>query len=162
DRLRANYDLANADFQRTKLMIVGNVVALRETMRLAATRAGLGVTDAAAVWPELLMSADGDAAGAASAEAARQRWPEVAMAHSDCYACHHDLANPSPRQRRGYGYRLAGGTFLRVMPGRPLVRAWPLALIDVAVDCSGDPARRTDLANRLRKLTRSCDAAVFG
>jgi hypothetical protein len=161
-RLQSNYDLGNADFQRTKLMVVGTVVALRETMRLAVARAGLGGGDPATLWPELLMRGEGQGAGTPSVDAARQRWPEVAMAHSDCFACHHDLANPSPRQQRGYGYRLAEGKFVRVTPGRPLVRAWPLALIDVAVDCSGEPARMDDLAGRLTRLTRSCNAAVFG
>jgi hypothetical protein len=150
---QTTYDLPNAAFQRTKLMIVGNVVSLRETMRLAATRANLNNPDAATIWPEL---------GSMPGGRLRERWPELAMAHSDCYGCHHDLQSPSPRQQRGYGYRLGGGKMVRAIPGRPLVRAWPLALIDLGIECSGQPGKLDELAGQLDKLMATCNATVFG
>jgi Cytochrome c554 and c-prime len=45
-------------------------------------------------------------------------WPE--FSEYNCYACHHDLTDPSWRQTRGYGDRKAGslpwGTWYSVMP----------------------------------------------
>jgi hypothetical protein len=40
------------------------------------------------------------------AATAAKPWPE--FAEYDCYACHHDLKQPSPRQKRGYGDALPG------------------------------------------------------
>ena len=42
----------------------------------------------------------------------------VDYARFDCYACHHDLKYPSPRQQRGYNGP----------PGRPTLKAWVEAL----------------------------------
>jgi hypothetical protein len=50
-------------------------------------------------------------------------WPE--FAEFDCFACHHDLASPSPRQDRGYGNpKRKAGSFL---PNR-----WYLSGLDEA------------------------------
>ena len=48
----------------------------------------------------------------------------VDYARFDCYACHHDLKYPSPRQQRGY----AGP------PGRPTLKAWVEALAGVVAE----------------------------
>src|SRR5262249_55477939 len=121
-KVRANYHLEAIDFQRTHFALVGNVVALRETMKLARDRSNLeakGVT-----WPELHGDADAKDPSKVAALAAR-RWPEIATAHSDCFACHHDLSYPGFRQERGFGYQLSKMTPLRLVPGRLPVRMWP-------------------------------------
>jgi hypothetical protein len=53
-------------------------------------------------WPELIIGTKQREDKDALRKAASERWPELAMAHSDCYACHHDLQSPSWRQARGY------------------------------------------------------------
>ncbi|HXD85037.1 MAG TPA: multiheme c-type cytochrome [Urbifossiella sp.] len=56
----------------------------------------------------------------------------------DCYACHHDLKYPSPRQKRGF----AG------IPGRPTFRPSLTALVRIvaknASDSSADPLKELD------------------
>jgi hypothetical protein len=131
-------------------------------MELAATRADLGAADAGSAWPELLMPVQGKAPPKAKAERARQDWPELAMAHSDCYGCHHDLAYPSPRQRRGFGYRLPGYDLLPATPGRPLVRAWSLGTVDVSARYAGPDGGLAGLAAALDRLTRACNERPFG
>jgi hypothetical protein len=160
--VRANYHLDVADFQRTQLALVGTAAALRGTMELAVTRANLQATPAGTVWPELLMPIPGQPTPQPTAERARQDWPELAMAHSDCYGCHHDLAYPSPRQQRGFGYRLPGHDLLPATPGRPMVRAWSLATVGQAADYARDEGRLKDLAAALDRLTRACNARPFG
>jgi hypothetical protein len=160
--VRANYHLDLADFQRTQLALVGSAGALRGTMDLAATRADLQAAGAGAAWPELLMPVQGKAAPKATAERARQDWPELAMAHSDCYGCHHDLAYPSPRQRRGFGYRLPGYDLLPATPGRPLVRAWSLGTVDASGRYAGPDGGLAGLAAALDRLTRACNERPFG
>jgi hypothetical protein len=157
-----NYDLHNLDFQNTRLAVVGSVVALRETMRLVMTRATFKTENPGKIWPELWMPVEGKEPAAVSAEQARERWLELAMAHSDCFACHHDLKTPSERQRRGYSYRLPGSKVIRVVPGRPLVRAWPLTLIELSAALDGRPGELDHLAGHLEKLTNTCNATVFG
>jgi hypothetical protein len=51
------------------------------------------------------------------AGAAEQPWPE--FTEYDCFACHHDLGQPSWRQQRGYGDRL---------PGSLPWGVWPMAM----------------------------------
>jgi hypothetical protein len=161
-QVRANYHLDVADFQRTQLALVGSAAALRGTMGLAVTRADLQAVGAGRAWPELLMPLQGKAAPKPTAERARQDWPELAMAHSDCYGCHHDLAYPSARQRRGFGYRLPGFDLLPATPGRPLVRAWSLATADVSARYAGPDGRLAGLAAALDRLTKACNARPFG
>lgn len=67
------------DLTRTKSVIIGGTMALRETVNLFASQA-----------------VDQDS----------QAWPELAV--FDCTACHHDLSAPSWRQKRGYGKSLPG------------------------------------------------------
>ncbi len=63
-------------FYRTRLVVVGGVVALRETVQLLADEAAVHV------------------------EKSKRSWPELSL--YDCRACHHDLRVPSWRQQRGY------------------------------------------------------------
>ncbi len=63
---------------------------------------------------------------------AKPDWPELAQ--FECFACHHDLKDRSWRQRRT----------LRGAPGRPLLRAWPIALTSLAVKHAGVDAKELD------------------
>ena len=67
------------DLTRTKSVIIGGTMALRETVKLFASQA---VAEDSQAWPELAVF--------------------------DCSACHHDLGAPSWRQKRGYGKSLPG------------------------------------------------------
>jgi hypothetical protein len=130
-----NYHAENAAFQQTRLAAVGDVVALAENMRLAAERTGLVPGVPRRGWPELSpgMKEMGAAPDAEFQAAIRRDWPEVALAHSDCYSCHHDLRYPGFRQERGFGYQLPGRALITVRPGRVLVRSWPLAGLEAAL-----------------------------
>jgi hypothetical protein len=140
------------------------VVALRETMNLAAERAVTEAKSPAMVWPELLMGPGAAKSSDAKemSSLARDRWPELAMAHSDCYACHHDLKYPGFRQQRGYGYHLPGGPLISTAPGRPTIRGWPLALLKAGVVQAGKPAQLGVLEEDLKALARTCNARPFG
>jgi hypothetical protein len=74
-------------------------------------------------------------------------WPEIAMAQSDCYACHHDLKSKSWRQLRGYSGR----------PGRPQLQPWPFALASLGV-----PADMKAFEQRRHALTLALDGQPFG
>jgi hypothetical protein len=157
-----NYHLDDVDFQRTKFALTGGSVALRETMKLAAGRANVEAANPASVWPELL-PAGGDIPPAAELrKLAQTRWPEVAMAHSDCYACHHDLRYPCYRQERGFGYQLPGRPAVRTVPGRPLIRLWPTSSLDPAVVFAGKAEDLDSLQKHLELLARACDGRPFG
>jgi len=82
-------------------------------------------------------------------------WPDYAQ--FDCYACHHDLKVPSWRQARGY----AGA------PGRPQVRPWPLALVELAVrhtapneQAAGEQLAKLNAARQ--QLAQALSAEPFG
>lgn len=67
------------DLPRTKSVMIGGVIALRESLNLFASQA---------------VEENGEA------------WPELAV--FDCAACHHDLSSPSWRQNRGYARSVPG------------------------------------------------------
>jgi hypothetical protein len=73
-----HFEPADAQWERTKLVLVSGVAEFREAMNLVAQ--------------------DADMAGKAT-EPDRQ---VLDLARFDCYACHHDLKSPSWRQERGY------------------------------------------------------------
>jgi hypothetical protein len=156
-----NYHLEDVEFQRSRFALIGGSVSLRETMKLASGRANFEAKNAAWVWPELLTPGGDGGAGDLSKQA-QIRWPEIAMAHSDCYACHHDLKYPGYRQQRGFGYQLPGRPPVRTVPGRPLVRLWPTALLDPAVAYTGNAGDLDSLQSGLESLARACDARPFG
>lgn len=160
-----NYHLENLEYQRTKFALVGSLVALREMMKLAVDRAGLNRDLAPpAAWPELLLPQKGiDARDADQIrKAVPHYWPEIALAHSDCFACHHDLKYPGYRQERGFGYPLASRPLIRVAPGRPLVRTWPLTLPEAGVRWAGPRNQLDDLAKHLNALAAACSARPYG
>ena len=102
--MKRDYHLETIQFQRTRFALVGAIVALRETMQLIADRAATDPKEAAGrLWPELLLPVGGVAPAPPTPQAAHERWPELAMAHSECYGCHHERSK-SWRQTRGYGY----------------------------------------------------------
>ncbi len=133
-----NYHLEDIDFQRSKFSVVGGVVAMREAMQLAQQQA-------AQLKP-------GDKA----------RWPEIAIAHSDCFACHHDLKLPGYRQTRGFGYQLKGFDQIGVIPGRLLVRTWPTDSLELAAEFLGQPDKLKGLDGALRGLAGACSQKPFG
>ena len=115
DTIWKEYYMATADYQQTQLTAASSLVGLRSAMHLVAARSNLGGADPTRRWPELLMPFD-DFKG--KEKELPSLWPQLAMAQSDCYACHHELQQPSWRQVRGFPGR----------PGRPQVRPWPMAL----------------------------------
>jgi hypothetical protein len=89
------------------------------------------------------------------AQAATKDWPELAQ--FDCYACHHELLSKSWRQERGYAGK----------PGRPPLRQWPAALVDVGLlhaagDAPGAEKAQKEFAARLQGLQDSFNAQPFG
>ena len=69
------YDPADADLEKSQLVVIAGLVSFRESMNLLASQA-------------------------AEAKDPEKNWPELAQ--FDCYACHHDLKSKSWRQKRGY------------------------------------------------------------
>jgi hypothetical protein len=118
------------DLAKTKSVIIGGTMALRETVNLFASQA-----------------VDQDS----------QAWPELAV--FDCSACHHDLAAPSWRQKRGYG---------KSLPGRPQMFAWPEALVKLGIRQRAgddDDAFKKDwdaYHGKMEELRRVLDRRPFG
>ena len=70
---------------------------LQTEQELAQQRADFRATNKARLWPELATNTS------TLGTDPEKRWPEIAMAHSDCYACHHELVPASWRQTtKGY------------------------------------------------------------
>jgi hypothetical protein len=163
-KVRENYHLDPLGFQRGRFALVGGVVAFRESMKLARDRADLNAKTPQWAWPELLVGLDEmDLKDADKIKGqVDRRWPELAMAHSDCYACHHDLKYPGYRQERGFGYQLARRDRIRVTPGRPLIRSWPIGTLELGITLSGKTAQRDTLDARLRAVAKACNNRPFG
>lgn len=70
----------------------------------------------------------------------------------DCYACHHDLKYPSPRQKRGY----AG------VPGRPTFRPGMTAVARVVARHAAGADLVTELDELERELARGFDRRTLG
>jgi hypothetical protein len=159
-----NYHAENVAFQQTRLAALGDVVALAENMRLAAERTGLAPGVPRRGWPELAPSLKemGAAPGAEFKAAIERDWPEVALAHSDCYACHHDLRYPGFRQERGFGYQLPGRPLIAVRPGRVLVRSWPLAGLEAALAAGNQGGQLPQLEKGLRALADATTTRALG
>jgi hypothetical protein len=135
--VKDRFDFQNATFENTKLVLVSSVVAVRDAMAFLERRAR------------------DDSAARDAAKAQRSPWPDYAQ--FDCYACHHDLKVPSWRQARGY----VGA------PGRPQVRPWPLALVELAVrhtakDDASSRAETSKLQMARRALDQATSAQPFG
>ncbi len=164
EKYRTNYHLDGADFQRARFTLVGNVVSLRKQMKLVRDRSDLKSERPATLWPELLSGlSEDDAKNPDKVRAlAGPRWPDLALAHSDCYACHHELNYPGYRQGRGYGYQLFGKPAIRTIPGRTLIRQWPLSFIEGNIGLVNQPQRLDDLQALLTDLAKSSTAVPFG
>jgi hypothetical protein len=158
--VQEKYHFGSADFEQTRLALATAVIGARTYADLLANRArfdGAGPEGTAAWpppwlhlanfgtpdsrWPELPTN---KAFGLAGDNPAAQ-WSQIAMAQSDCYACHHELKSSSWRQRRGYD----GGK-----PGRPPALAWPFALAGLT-----EPG---EFPARYRDLRAALDAQPFG
>jgi hypothetical protein len=150
-----NYHLEDLDFNQTKFALIGDLVSIRETFRLANERADFDARKPAkeVLWPELTVNPD-------YGKAPKERWPEIAMAHSDCFACHHDLKYPGFRQARGFGYAVPGLDLERVIPGRPVIRTWPLAGLSAGAAHAGK--KLDDVKPRLSALAKATNARAFG
>ncbi len=148
------YDLAHRDFAQTRAALLGSFVAVRETLGLARDRAKFDAAKQQVWFPELAMPG-------VKERMPEKRWAEIAMAHSDCYACHHDLKFPGYRQDRGFGYYVPGLAVARVIPGRPVVRTWPLASLVPGMLYMGTKSP-ADLQEALNKLAEATNARPFG
>jgi hypothetical protein len=147
DQFKDLYDLDDAAFQNSRLAVTGAAAALRQQTALVAGRAS-----AADKWPELKLPA------LAAEKDAKALWPQAAMAHSDCAACHHELRVPSWRAERGYDLTLPDGTFVRGRPGRPQPRLWSLPLASLALRSGKEKTLNAVLTD----LHAACDARPFG
>jgi hypothetical protein len=136
------------------------LVSLRETVKLAADRADFSNKNPGLLWPEIMMGMNAPKEIKAQQEQAKAAWPEIAMAHSDCFACHHDLKYPGFRQVRGYGFHLAQRPLLRVSPGRPLLRSWPTSLVEAALIASETPI--DEIEKGLNAILASNNERPFG
>jgi hypothetical protein len=142
EAIQARFDLANARFEQTKLVVLGAVICLRDAMILLASQAA----------PAKDEQPDRDARVAGHHS---DGWPEYAF--FDCGACHHDLRVPSWRQRRsGLG-----------PPGRPMIRTWPFALARLAIRqvSKDEPTFQTKLGEfqtLARRLARASESRPFG
>jgi hypothetical protein len=136
----------------TKNSVLGSLVALQESMGFLAERANVELKgNAKTRWPELF---NGSEAGDDLPRLVRSHWPELAMTHFDCLACHHDLKSESWRQERG-----CSG-----FPGRPQVRPWPgtLATAVIFEDKTSAESASEKLRSQLQELRLACGSRPFG
>src|SRR5262249_31546988 len=119
EQFRKAYHLDVMDFAPSRVALEGSLVPLWTTMGLIAERAdgsysgptvlpeyeALNKTKKQERYPEV---AEGIVKKFDVSKDPKERWPELAMAHSDCFACHHDLqkSDQSFRQLRGYNVPL--------------------------------------------------------
>lgn len=139
-------------FARTRFALIGNVVAVRETLKLARDRTNFAHAKSQLVFPEV------------TGGGAKAHWPQIAMAHSDCFACHHDLTYPGFRQKRGFGYSVPGVADALVTPGRPIIRSWPLGVLKVGLDAVDNkpPELKEALPEKLKNLATATSSQPFG
>ena len=96
----------------------GSGTALQAQANLAAQRADFSGAASPKVWPELSLPGFGEAGDPRPA-----LWGQIAMAHSDCAACHHELLKKSWRAERGPGLHLLDGSWVAGVAGRPQLRS---------------------------------------
>lgn len=159
---KQNY-MEDAEFQHTKLVLASCSQSMRAMSELVANRASLVAKDKLKTntygwpppwlrphakndpndrWPELPK-----ATTEVNAEELQGMWPEIAMAQTDCFSCHHDLKSKAWRQLRGYMGK----------PGRPQIQPWPFALAPAAL--TGDDA---EFKGKLKGLFNAMDSQPFG
>jgi len=157
--IREANGIAPDKLYEVELAMIGNIVALRESMELLASRADVehASKDELQRWPELAINDrvrndprfDDPTRFPALAQS---RWPEMAMTHADCLACHHELRDPAWRQERGFV----------ATPGRPMPRSFPLNLLEISIAEYGKPGDRERFDLRLAQLYEAFDARPFG
>jgi hypothetical protein len=126
--------------ESAELTLNSSAASLKASMTLLAFRADLKADKGFAErWPELKGA---DESGPALGNLAGEQWPELAMIHADCYACHHDLLSPSWRQARGFG---------EGPPGRPTLTAWPFEITSLSIHAKSKYGAETpdQVANQL-------------
>jgi hypothetical protein len=126
--------------ERTQMVLVGAIVALRDTMALLAGQAG------------------------AAAAATSPDEQEMDLSNFDCYACHHGIRSKSWQQERMAKPRVPGW-----VPGRVPMRGWSTELIrlaiqhfcvvDETVDCK---ALEKEFHTLLTKVEQAFNARAFG
>ncbi len=152
--VKKRFGVKDPAFQQTEFALIGNIVAFRESLRLAATRTNFG-GDAKVLFPEMAITSEGS-------NTPESRWPEIAMAHSDCFACHHDLRYPGFRQQRGFSYAPPGLKLdERVIPGRPMLRFWPLGGLTAGTEIA-TTNKIEGLKPALIDLTKATNLRPFG
>jgi hypothetical protein len=136
------------DFQQTQLALVGAASAWRTWSHLVQMRATPEKAFDPRRWPELLKVGKANWNGG---QAIVQAWPELAMTHFDCRACHHDLQIPSWRQKRGYR---------GLPPGRPTPPEWLRVLLPIATEQAKKST--TDLKQKMGEFDKACTKVPFG
>jgi hypothetical protein len=159
-----NYHLEDVPFNRTKFALVGALVSMRESMRLAQQRSDFTNPAPKAAWPELLVGRKDAATDDDLRKDAAARWPEIATAQSDCFSCHHELKYPGYRQARGFGYQwpLADKPPIQVVPGRVMLRTWPTAPLISVFDFLDKPDQRGALYDQLKGLADAVNSRPYG
>jgi hypothetical protein len=123
-----------SSLHHTKMVLVSEVIALRQAMKLMAAQAK--AADKGPAWPE--------------------------FAHFECYSCHHDLKSPGFRQWRqvrGFAHQV-DGLLIPGQAGRPQFRLWPTALVRLAISQAGGDQEGFTAA--MRRLYGVSDTRVFG
>lgn len=139
------YHFSDAKTFQSQLVLSTSLLTLQAELKLVADRSNFQHAGAARlrVWPELGMK---EFAGSQPPSL----WPQLALAHSDCLGCHHELRPAGWRQVRGY----TGA------PGRPQIEPWPLTLTARGVGL--DLTARKDLPSKMEPLTTACNRQPFG
>jgi hypothetical protein len=126
--------------ERTQMVLVGAIVALRDTMELLARQA------------------------AAASSATKPDAKELDLSNFDCYACHHGIRSKSWQQERMAKPRIPGW-----VPGRVPMRGWSTELIKLAIEHFGmvdekvDPkAMEKEFRTLLEKVEQGFNARAFG
>jgi hypothetical protein len=121
-----------AEFEQTRLALIGGIVALQKTLALYADIAEESLE---------------------TRPLENLEWPD--FARFDCYACHHELAASGP-----LAWRRARGSFAG--PGRPGAPEWPESLALVAARFVDPPAGSPDLDALLAEYHAALGARPFG
>jgi hypothetical protein len=162
ENLIRGYHIEDIDSVQTRLALHSSPLALQAMMKLIANRARVEDDKNRLLrWPELVISKTFDLP-----DNPGERWPELALAHSDCFACHHELQSPSWRQARGYNLRLAPDVTLAGRPGRVHVRPWSFALADFSLRHGGKAGDAAgifkDFKGGMEALYAACNEQPFG
>lgn len=138
------YGLTSPPSSQARLVAASGLAVLSGELDLVAGRCQFDAKDAATRWPEKALPGFRDIAELPAL------WPQIAMAHSDCASCHHELAHASWRQVRGYPGR----------PGRVPLAEWPFTLTSRGVGLgAGD---REALTKSFQKVFEACSQRPFG